>query len=392
MLAGWIPPYDAHVVEKLRVAGAVIVGKVNCDEFGMGSSTENSAFHPTKNPWNTACVPGGSSGGSAAAVAAGLAHASLATDTGGSIRQPAAFCGAVGIKPTYGRVSRYGVVAYASSLDQVGPIARTVTDAALILEAIAGHDPRDATSIDAPVPPFAAMSRSGVKGLKIGLPRDYFSAGLAADVQTAVEQAVEALRSAGAEIVNITLPHTKLALPAYYLIAPSEASSNLARYDGVRYGARATGAANLVDMYERTRGEGFGAEVKRRIMIGTYALRAGYYDAYYKKAQQVRALVKRDFDEAFAKVDCVITPTTPTTAWRLGAKTSSVDMYLADIYTLATNLAGLPGLSVPCGLSATKLPIGAQLIGKPLGEEHILRAAATIEGALWPGHWPEAFS
>ncbi len=378
ILAGWKPPYDAHVVEKLRAAGAIIVGKNNCDEFGMGSSTERSAFQMTRNPWDAMRVPGGSSGGSSAAVAAGLCAASLGTDTGGSIRQPAAFCGVVGLKPTYGRVSRYGVVAFASSLDQVGPIARTVTDAALVLEAIAGFDARDATSIDAPVPPLAALATAGVKNLRVGVPKEYFEGAIDAEVRAAVDRAIEVLRDKGAEIVNVSLPHTSLALPAYYLVAPAEASSNLSRYDGVRYGLRAE-ATDLLDLYRRSRGAGFGPEVKRRIMVGTYALRSGYYDAYYKKAQQVRALIKRDFDEAFTKCDCVITPTTPTAAYRFGAKTTPVEMYLGDIFTLACNLAGLPGISVPCGLTSENLPIGVQLMGKPLDEQAILRAGVVIE-------------
>ena len=384
ILAGWVPPYDAHVVEKLHAAGAIVLGKVNCDEFGMGSSTERSAFKKTCNPWDATRVPGGSSGGSSAAVAAGLCAASLGTDTGGSIRQPAAFCGVVGLKPTYGRVSRYGVVAFASSLDQVGPLARTVGDAAVVLEAIAGFDPRDSTSLDVPVPPFAAMARSGVKAMKIGLPKEYFEGAIDAEVRAAVDRAVEALRAKGAEIVNVSLPHTSLALPAYYLVAPAEASSNLSRYDGVRYGVRAE-ATDLLDLYRRSRGAGFGPEVKRRIMIGTYALRSGYYDAYYKKAQQVRALIKRDFDEAFGTCDCVITPTTPTAAYRFGAKATPIDMYLGDIFTLACNLAGLPGISVPCGLTTENLPIGVQLMGKPLDEATILRAGVVIEEACGLG-------
>jgi aspartyl-tRNA(Asn)/glutamyl-tRNA(Gln) amidotransferase subunit A len=383
ILQGWIPPYDAHVVDRLRSAGAIVIGKVNCDEFAMGSSTENSAYKPTRNPWDPTRVPGGSSGGSSAAVAAGLCAASLGTDTGGSIRQPAAFCGVVGLKPTYGRVSRWGVVAFASSLDQVGPVTRTVADAALVLQSIAGFDPRDSTSLDAPVPPYTAALTGDVKGLRVGLPQEYFEA-MDDDVRAAVARTAAALVERGAELVELSLPHTALALPAYYLVAPAEASSNLARFDGVRYGQRVE-AADLLDMYARTRGAGFGPEVKRRIMLGTYALRTGYYDAYYKKAQQVRTLIKRDFDRAFRFCDVILTPTTPTTAFRFGAKATPVEMYQADVFTLSCNLAGLPGISVPCGLSGDGLPIGAQLLGKALDEETLLRAAAVVEAAVGLG-------
>ncbi len=384
ILDGWIPPYDATVVEKLRAAGAIIIGKTNLDEFGMGSSTERSAFKPTKNPWDTARVPGGSSGGSAAAVAAGLATASLGTDTGGSIRQPAAFCGVVGLKPTYGRVSRWGVIAYASSLDQVGPLARSVEDCALVLEAIAGHDPRDSTSLSTPAPSFTEALGQDVKGLKVGLPAEYFVDALDGDVKAALDKTIAVLRDAGAEIVDVTLPHTHLALAAYYIVAPAEASSNLSRYDGVRYGTRAD-ATDLLDLYMKTRGAGFGPEVKRRIMLGTYALRSGYYDAFYKKSQQIRALIKRDFDDAFAKVDVILTPTTPTAAFAFGAKATPMDMYLADIFTLACNLAGLPGMSVPCGLTPGGLPVGAQLLGKPLDEATLIRTGRAIERAALVG-------
>ncbi len=384
ILAGWIPPYDATVVDKLRAAGAILVGKTNLDEFGMGSSTERSAFKKTRNPWDAARVPGGSSGGSAAAVAAGLCAASLGTDTGGSIRQPAAFTGVVGLKPTYGRVSRWGVVAFASSLDQVGPLARTVADAALLLQVIAGHDPRDATSLAEPVPAYSAALDGGVAGLKIGLPREFFEGAIDADVRTALERTSTLLRDQGAELVEISLPHTPLALAAYYIVAPAEASSNLARYDGVRYGKRAD-ASDLLELYRKTRGAGFGPEVKRRIMLGTYALRSGYYDAYYKKAQQVRTLIKRDFEQAFAKVDVMLTPTTPTAAFRFGAKTGPLDMYLADVFTLSCNLAGLPGLSVPCGLTSEGLPIGAQLLGKPLDEAMLLQVGTVIEAGVGLG-------
>ena len=386
ILAGWIPPYDAHVVEKLRAAGAIIIGKVNCDEFAMGSSTENSAYQPTRNPWDLARVPGGSSGGSSAAVAAGLCAASLGTDTGGSIRQPAAFCGVVGMKPTYGRVSRWGVVAFASSLDQVGPLTRTVADAALVLEAIAGFDPRDSTSLDAPVPRFidALKPPAGdLRGLRVGLPQEYYEA-MDDEVRAGIARAAAALIEHGAEMIELSLPHTRLALPAYYLVAPAEASSNLARFDGVRYGQRVS-APDLVDMYGKTRDAGFGPEVKRRIMLGTYALRSGYYDAYYKKAQQVRTLIKRDFDRAFQYCDVLLTPTTPTPAFPFGAKATPVEMYQADVFTLSCNLAGLPGISVPCGLTGDGLPIGAQLLGRPLDEATLLRVGAIIEATVGLG-------
>jgi len=380
MLAGWVPPYDGTVVSHVRNAGAVILGKQNMDEFAMGSSNENSAFKPCRNPWDLERVPGGSSGGSAAAVAAGLCAASLGTDTGGSIRQPAALCGVVGLKPTYGRVSRYGVIAFASSLDQVGPIARTVEDAALLLEVIAGFDARDATSIDAPVPRYRDELGGGIKGLKVGLPRQYFAATHDAEVESAVAAAVDTLRELGAEPVEIELPNTAHALATYYLIAPAEASSNLARYDGVRFGTRVQEPGDgLLDLYCKSRGAGFGPEVKRRIMLGTFALRTGYYDAYYRKAQQVRALIKGDFDRAFAEVDVVLSPTTPTPAFRLGEKQSPLEMYMGDIYTLSCNLAGLPGLSVPCGFTEAGLPIGLQLVGKPLDEATILRIGDAFE-------------
>ncbi|HEY4241007.1 MAG TPA: Asp-tRNA(Asn)/Glu-tRNA(Gln) amidotransferase subunit GatA [Kofleriaceae bacterium] len=394
ILAGWIPPYDAHVVEKLRAAGAIVVGKANCDEFAMGSSTEHSAMHPTKNPWDPARVPGGSSGGSAAAVAAGLCAASLGTDTGGSIRQPAAFCGVVGLKPTYGRVSRWGAIAFASSLDQIGPIARTVEDAALLLGAIAGLDPRDATSLDAPVPDFAAAAARGASedlaGLRVGIPAEYFGA-MDDDVRAAMERTVSALLERGCEPVELSLPSTEHALHAYYVVAPAEAASNLARYDGVRFGMRAA-AADLAEMFAKTRGAGFGPEVKRRIMLGTYVLRSGSYDAYYKKAQQVRTLVKRDFDRAWRYCDVILTPTTPTPAFAFGACASPLEMYASDIYTLPCNLAGLPGLSVPVGLSAGGLPVGAQLLGKPLDEETVIRVGAAIEAAIGLRERPKGFA
>ena len=381
ILAGWVPPYDATAVARLRAAGAIVVGKTNCDEFAMGSSNEHSAYRPCANPWDLTRVPGGSSGGSAAAVAAGLATFALGTDTGGSIRQPAAFCGVVGLKPTYGRVSRWGAIAFASSLDQIGPIAGTVADAALALDVIAGLDLDDATSLDVPPPQAVAALGAGVKGLRVGLPREYFEGELDPAIAAAVHAAADALIGAGATVHDVSLPHTRHALPTYYLIAPAEASSNLARYDGVRFGHRAAGARDLGDTYARTRAEGFGPEVKRRIMLGTYALRAGYYDAYYRKAQQVRALIKRDFDRAFAEVDVLLTPTTPTAAFRLGEKATPIAMYLGDIFTLACNLAGLPGLSVPCGATADGLPIGAQLLARPLDEATLIRAGEVIEAA-----------
>jgi aspartyl-tRNA(Asn)/glutamyl-tRNA(Gln) amidotransferase subunit A len=385
ILEGWIPPFDGTVVEKLRAAGAIVLGKVNCDEFGMGSSTERSAFKKTKNPWDTTRVPGGSSGGSAAAVAAGLCAGSLGTDTGGSIRQPAAFCGVVGLKPTYGRVSRWGVIAFASSLDQVGPITRNVRDAALMLEVIAGVDARDATSLDVPVPTYTAAITGDVKGLRVGIPHEFFAATIDDEIRAAIEKAKAALVERGAKLVEISLPNTQHALSAYYIVAPAEASSNLARYDGIRFGKSASGAKNLMDLYTRSRGQGFGVEVKRRIMLGAYALRSGYYDAYYKKAQQVRTLIKQDFDRAFAQVDVVLTPVTPTNAFKLNSKATPLDMYLGDIFTLSCNLAGLPGMSVPCGLTVDNLPIGVQLLGKPLDEATLLRTGAAIEAAVGLG-------
>ena len=395
ILAGWIPPYDATVVERLRAAGAVLLGKLNMDEFAMGSSTENSAFFPCRNPWDLERVPGGSSGGSAAAVAAGLCAASLGTDTGGSIRQPASLCGVVGLKPTYGRVSRWGVIAFASSLDQVGPLARSVADAALLFEVIAGFDPRDSTSIDQPAPRLSGALTAEARGLTIGRPREYDLPGVDPEVKRAVDAALALLADHGARVRDISLPHAGLALPTYYLVAPAEASSNLARYDGVRFGRRPEGSSgSLLDMYRKTRGAGFGPEVKRRIMLGTFALRSGYYDAYYKKAQQVRALIAEDFRRAFAEVDLVASPTSPTPAFRLGEKSSDpMAMYLADVFTLSANLAGLPGISVPCGLTAGGLPVGLQLVGKPLDEATLIRAAAAYERAAGPApHPPELAS
>ncbi|MBI4509815.1 MAG: Asp-tRNA(Asn)/Glu-tRNA(Gln) amidotransferase subunit GatA [Deltaproteobacteria bacterium] len=381
ILKGWLPPYDGTAVARLKQAGAVLLGKLNMDEFAMGSSNENSSVKKCRNPWDFERVPGGSSGGSAAAVAAALCAGSLGTDTGGSIRQPASLCGIVGLKPTYGRVSRYGVIAFASSLDQVGPMTRTVEDAAYLLEIIAGHDPLDSTSINSPVPRYREACREGVKGLTIGIPDEYFVPGMDPEVESAVRKAIKDLESLGARIEPIRLPHTEYAVACYYLIATAEASSNLARFDGVRYGLRVAGPkTSLQDMYCQTRGEGFGLEVKRRIMLGTFALRSGYYDAYYKKAQQVRTLIKRDFDEALARVDVIATPASPTPAFKLGEKTENpLEMYLADIFTISCNLAGLPGISVPCGFTKNGLPIGIQFLGKPLAETTLLRTAAAYE-------------
>ncbi len=389
MLESFVPPYDATVVERLRAAGAVILGKTNMDEFAMGSSTEHSAFHPTRNPWDLARVPGGSSGGSAAAVAGGLAAGGFGSDTGGSIRQPAAFCGVVGMKPTYGRVSRYGLVALASSLDQVGPFARDVRDAALLLGAVAGHDRRDATSIQAPVPDYVAELSKGVAGLTLGLPDEYFIDGMDPDVERAVRAAIEVLKELGARLERVSLPTTRHSLAAYYLILPAEASSNLARYDGVKFGLRVPGR-DLVEMESRTRAAGFGAEVKRRIMLGTYALSAGYYDAYYGKAQSVRTLVRREFAAAFARVDLIVAPTTPNVAFKHGEKEDPLSMYLNDVFTIPGNLSGIPGISVPCGFSVTGLPIGLQVLGRPLDEPRVLRAAYAYEQATpWRSRRPE---
>jgi len=382
ILANFVPPYDATSWEKLRERGAVLVGKLNQDEFAMGSSCESSAFGSTRNPWNLACIPGGSSGGSAAAIAARQATATLGTDTGGSIRQPASHCGCVGLKPTYGRVSRYGVIAYASSLDQVGPVTRDVRDAAIMLGAVAGHDPKDSTSVDRPVPDYTRSLVSEVKGLKVGLPREYHIPGLDADVKKAMDAAIATYRQLGAEFVDISLPHTDYAVATYYLIATAEASSNLARYDGVRFGHRSPAAGGLMDMYNKSRAEGFGAEVKRRIMLGTYALSSGYYDAYYLKAQKVRTLIMHDFLKAFETVDVILTPVAPTPAFRIGEKVNDpLQMYLSDIFTIPVNLAGTCAVSVPAGLSQSGLPIGLQLIGKPFGEEGIITAAYAFEQA-----------
>ncbi len=380
ILEGYRAPYTATAVTKLEAAGAIVLGKLNCDEFAMGSSNENSAYGPVHNPHALDRVPGGSSGGSAAAVAAGMAVATLGTDTGGSIRQPASFCGVVGILPTYGRVSRYGLIAFASSLDRIGPFTTSVRDAATVLGVIAGHDPLDATSSPLPVPDYTADLDKGVSGLKLGVPSEYFAEGLDPEVRAAIERNIEQLRAAGATIEPISLPHTRYAIPTYYLIATAEASANLARFDGVRYGFRAKDSDTLSAMYRRSRDLGFGAEVKRRIMLGTYALSAGYYDAYYKKAQQVRRLLAEDFLKAFTKVDAILTPTAPTPAFKLGEKVDDpVSMYLADIYTVTASLAGICGLSVPCGKSQEGLPIGLQILGKHFDEATTLRVAQTVE-------------
>ncbi len=385
ILGNFIPPYDCTAVARLESAGAVVLGKLNCDEFAMGSSNENSAYGPVRNPRDLSRVPGGSSGGSAAAVAAGTAVAALGSDTGGSIRQPAAFCGVVGVLPTYGRVSRYGLIAFASSLDHIGPLTKSVSDAALVLKHIAGRDPMDSTSADVPVPDYSAEIGKPVKGMRIGIPREYFGEGLDPEVRSAVEAAVQELARAGCEVVDISLPNTKYAIPTYYVVATAEASSNLARFDGVRYGYRAprAEAKSLSSMYRRSRDEAFGAEVKRRIMLGTYALSAGYYDAYYLKAQRVRALLAQEFAHAFTTVDAIITPTTPTPAFKLGEKTDDpLAMYLADIYTVTADLAGIPGISVPCGQSRQgALPIGLQILCKHFDEPAMFRLAHAVEHA-----------
>jgi aspartyl-tRNA(Asn)/glutamyl-tRNA(Gln) amidotransferase subunit A len=382
ILGNFVPPYDATVVARLKAAGYVMPGKLNMDEFAMGSSTENSGFFITRNPWDLERIPGGSSGGSAAAVAAGECIAALGSDTGGSIRQPAACCGVVGLKPTYGRVSRYGLVAFASSLDQIGPITKDVTDAAILLNLLAGHDPKDSTAAEVPVPDFTKALAKDVKGMKVGIPREYFIEGMDPEVDKAVRDAVRTLEGLGAAVVEVSLPHTGYAVATYYILATSEASSNLARYDGVKYGFRASGAKDLLDMYLKSRSQGFGPEVKRRIMLGTYALSAGYYDAYYKKGQQVRTLIKRDFDEAFGSVDVIATPTAPTAAFKIGEKSADpLQMYLSDIFTISVNLAGIPGMSLPCGFTKNGLPIGLQLLGRHFDEGSIFRAAYAYEQA-----------
>ena len=382
ILGNYIPPYDCTAVARMEAAGAVVLGKLNCDEFAMGSSNENSAWKPVHNPRDLSRVPGGSSGGSAAAVAADMAVVTLGSDTGGSIRQPASFCGVSGLKPTYGRVSRYGLIAYASSLDNIGPFGKTVKDVATVLRTIAGRDPMDSTSAEVPVPDYMAEMEKPVRGLKIGVAKEYFGEGLDAEVRATVEAAIQKLAKLGCEVVEISLPHTKYAVPAYYIVATAEASSNLARFDGVRYGYRADNVRALSEMYRRSRNEGFGAEVKRRIMLGTYVLSAGYYDAYYLKGQRVRTLLTRDFDEAFKKVDAVVAPTSPTAAFKLGEKMDDpLAMYLADIYTVTANLAGIPGISIPCGETKEKLPIGMQIFGKHFAEATVLRVAHAYEQA-----------
>jgi aspartyl-tRNA(Asn)/glutamyl-tRNA(Gln) amidotransferase subunit A len=382
ILANYIPPYDCTAVARLESAGAVVLGKLNCDEFAMGSSNENSAYKPVHNPRDLSRVPGGSSGGSAAAVAADMAVTTLGSDTGGSIRQPASFCGVIGLKPTYGRVSRYGLIAFASSLDNIGPFAKTAKDAAIMLRTIAGRDPMDSTSAEVPVPDYVVEIEKPVKGMKIGVAKEYFGEGLEPETRAAIEAAIQKLAKLGCEIVDVSLPHTKYAIPAYYLVATAEASSNLARFDGVRYGHRANSVRSLSDMYRRSRDEGFGPEVKRRIMLGTYALSAGYYDAYYLKAQRVRTLLTNDFIEAFKKVDAIVGPTCPTPAFKLGEKVDDpLAMYLADIYTVTANLAGIPGISIPVGNSKENLPIGMQIFGKHFDEATILRLAHAYEQA-----------
>jgi len=385
MLETWVPPYDATVVERLRAAGAPLLGKTNMDEFAMGSSTETSHFRQARNPWHLGRVPGGSSGGSAVAVAAGLAVWALGSDTGGSIRQPAAHCGVVGMKPTYGRVSRYGLLPFASSLDHVGPVTRDVTDCALVLNLISGPDPRDSTCARREAPDFTAALRAEAKGLRIGVPMEFLEQPMDAPVKAAVEGALRLLEEHGAEIKEVSLPHARYAGPVYYVIAPAEASSNLARYDGVRFGLRVP-AEDVPRMMEETRGQGFGLEVKRRIVLGTYLLSAGQYETYYVKACQVRTLIRRDFERAFAEVDVIVTPTAPTTAFPLGAKAADpVAMYVSDLFTIPANLAGLPALSMPCGVDPDGLPIGLQIMGPPFGEEAVLRAAYTYEQLAWPG-------
>ena len=383
ILENYVSPYTASSLEKLKSRGGIFWGRLNMDEFAMGSSCENSAFQPTHNPWDLSRIPGGSSGGSAAAVAAGECVASLGSDTGGSIRQPASLCGVVGMKPTYGLVSRYGLAAFASSLDQIGPFARCVKDAAILLEAVAGHDPKDSTSVECEIPDYASnISLEAFKGAKIGIPKEYFGAGIDPEVKAIVEKAIADCASQGAEIVEISLPHTDLAIPVYYIIATAEASSNLARYDGVRYTRRSPDTTDAIDIYYKSRAEGFGEEVKRRIILGSYVLSSGYYDAYYLRAQKVRTLIRRDFEAAFEKVDVIMTPTSPTTAFKIGEKTSDpLSMYLSDICTINVNLAGLPGISVPCGFSDAGLPVGLQMIGKAFDERNLLSFAASYEAA-----------
>ncbi|HRS88412.1 MAG TPA: Asp-tRNA(Asn)/Glu-tRNA(Gln) amidotransferase subunit GatA [Smithellaceae bacterium] len=379
ILHNFIPPYDATVVEKLRAAGAIFIGKANMDEFAMGSSTETSYFGPTRNPWDLERIPGGSSGGSAAAVAADECIASIGSDTGGSIRQPAALCGIVGMKPTYGRVSRFGLIAFASSLDQIGPFTKDVEDCAIMMNVLAGYDPKESTSVNVENPDYHQFVGRDIQGWKVGIPKEYFVEGIDPEVKAAIEESIKAMEKCGAQSVEISLPHTQYCLAVYYIIAPAEASSNLARYDGVKYGFRAAGG-DLLDMYKKTRMQGFGAEVKRRIMIGTYALSAGYYDAYYKKASQVRALIKKDFEEAFKKCDVILTPTTPTPAFKIGEKTDNpLQMYLSDIFTISTNLAGIPGISLPCGFTKSGLPIGVQFLAGHFQEGKLIQVASAYE-------------
>ncbi|MFP4474395.1 MAG: Asp-tRNA(Asn)/Glu-tRNA(Gln) amidotransferase subunit GatA [Desulfatibacillaceae bacterium] len=384
ILENFVPPYDATVVARLREAGAVIVGKTNMDEFAMGASTENSGYFPARNPWNTDHIPGGSSGGSAAAVAADMCLGSLGTDTGGSIRQPSSHCGVTGLKPTYGRVSRFGLIAFASSLDQAGPICKDVRDCAMLMEVIAGHDPRDSTSIPEPVPAYTDVLGRDIRGMRLGLPREYAEIpGLSPEVRAVVDRGIKALEDRGAELVEVSIPRTGYAVAAYYVIAPAEASSNLARYDGVKYGFRKEDAEDLLGMYHKTRSTGFGQEVKRRVLIGTYALSAGYYEAYYGKAGQVRTLLMQDFRDAFTRCDAIVCPVTPKPAFRLGEKADDpLAMYLEDIFTISANLSGIPGLSVPCGFSADGMPIGLQVLGRHLGEESVLRIGYQVEEAM----------
>lgn len=394
ILNGFRPPYDAAVIEKIKAAGGIILGGLNMDEFAFGSSTETSAYGVTRNPWNLECVPGGSSGGSAASVAAGQAVWALGSDTGGSIRQPASFCGIVGMKPTYGRVSRYGLIAFGSSLDQIGPLTKDVTDSALLLNIIAGFDQRDSTSVNAPVPDYTKALRKDIQGLKIGIPREYFIDGIQPEVLKAVQEAIHVLKQQGAIIKDISLPHTEYAVATYYIVATAEASSNLARFDGVQYGLRSLPKnprkTTLVDMYETTRQEGFGDEAKRRIMLGTYVLSSGYYDAYYLRGQKVRTLIKQDFDAAFKECDAIVCPTAPTTAFKIGEKVADpLSMYLSDIFTIPANLAGIPGISIPCGFDARKLPIGLQVMTKAFDEETLLRVAFTYEQST-PWHLERA--
>jgi len=380
ILEGFRPPYDATVVKKLKAEGALLIGKANMDEFAFGSSCETSFYGPTKNPWNLERIPGGSSGGSAAAVASDETIMALGSDTGGSIRQPAALCGVVGLKPTYGRVSRYGLIAFASSLDQIGPITKDVEDAALLLNVIAGHDEMDSTSVDLPVPDYTASLVKDVRGLRLGVPKEYFIKGLEKGVEDSVRKAISTFKDLGAKVFDISLPHTEYAVSTYYIIAPAEASSNLARFDGVQYGFRAKGAKDLIDMYVKTRSEGFGDEAKRRILLGTYCLSSGYYDAYYLKAQKVRTRIKEDFDNAFRLCDAVITPTSPTPAFKIKERSADpLSMYLSDIYTIPANLAGIPGMSIPCGFSKEGLPVGLQILAKPFDEEMIFKVAYTFE-------------